>query len=156
MSCLASQRLTTDLETAPMTGITLPTSGPKGMLAIHGLASVTDTGAPVYCQQIVLYCWDQPSGSLTRKLWPPGPPATPAVSLDMPMQLTQATMASIWGTANGTEHLLVGGPMFNFSLTAGSTNTLPLHIHFTLQESVAGRAAQTYVLDKDVYPRVGS
>lgn len=147
-SALLSARLSADLAMAPLEGITLPDAGEPGLLGIHGITGVTDTGVAVWAKSVVLYRWDAPSASISRMDW------TQGVAQDVPSLLTLPQIRACFARPNGSLRRLSQGIVKEFSLSGTS---LPLKLHLLIQVQVpGGRPPERYVHDELIYLRNGT
>jgi hypothetical protein len=75
VATLALNRLAHDLSTTPVAGLSRASSNGATQLAMQRLLNVAADGNPVYAAQLIVVSWRSQDGRLTRKVWPPGPPA---------------------------------------------------------------------------------
>lgn len=147
-SALLSARLSADLSTAPLDGITLPDAVDKGLLGIHGITGVTDTGVAIWAKSLVLYRWDAPTASISRMEW------TQGVRQDLPTLLPLPQIRTCFAHPNRSLHRLSQGIVKEFSLSGTS---LPLKLHLLVQVQVpGGRPPERYVHDELIYLRNGT
>ena len=150
---LVGERLGGDLQRAPLCGISLPTPQDPGLLAVHGISAVTDTGAAVWENHLILYGWDSSQGSLLRATWagPAGVPLTQA-----PLRLTTAEIRNAMAQPLLSRRSLVQGILKEFSLTPTlGTDSLPLRLHLVTQMEVPGRPPERFELTKELTLRSG-
>ncbi|MCW5867667.1 MAG: hypothetical protein KIS61_10420 [Candidatus Eremiobacteraeota bacterium] len=147
-SALLSSRLSADLSTAPPEGIILPDASDKGLLGIHGITGVTDTGVAVWAKSLILYRWDAPSASISRMEWDQG------VVPDHPTVLPLQQIRNCFAHPNGSLRRLSQGIVKEFSL---SGTNLPLKLHLLIEVQVpGGRPPERYAHDQQIYLRNGT
>lgn len=144
-SAKLSALLCSDLQSAPLEGITLG----EEVVGIHGIAGVTDTGMAIWADHLVLYRWEQSSGSLDRMQW------TQDVRLDSPTGLDTAQIRNCFTVSrNNSLHRLSQGILKEFSLSGTS---LPLKLHLMVEVQVpGGRPPERYVHEQQIYLRNGT
>lgn len=137
----ASRWLLEDLQASAPGAISLPGTGPGPAVAcIHRLAGVSPDGTQIWEEQLVCYVWSAPAETLTRKTWPPAPPALGLVpGSASPLLLTPPQAQAVAVQRNGRERVLAHRLKL-FRLTGdGAGVTLPLHLKLEFAASVAGR-----------------
>ena len=150
---LASRYLVGDVQRSPMRGLVLPTPAHPGLLSVHGVSDLTDTGRAVWAPQLIVYRWEPAQRSLTRKVWPPGPPNLPALSATTPLRPTPDQMMSILDQSNSNRKKLVNGLLTHFALIVEGA-----HLQLTLETEAAvpGRPPETYRLVQSLALRNGA
>lgn len=138
-----SGRLVADLQTAPFEAVSFG----SGMVGIHGIAGVSDTGKPLWSDHLVLYRWDEPTASLTRMEW------TQGVTLDGPTVLEPTAISTCFKQPNSTARGLARGLLKEFSL---SGTQLPLKLHLVTELEVPGRDKERLVHDQVITLRNGT
>ncbi|MFN8611357.1 MAG: hypothetical protein U0931_27680 [Vulcanimicrobiota bacterium] len=140
-------RLVADLQSAPLEALTLPEANEKGLLGMHGITAVTDTGQPVYLDHLVLYNWEAATGSLQRLEWKQG------VQKNLPTVFSLSQIRQCFNRPNNGAHTLARGILREFSL---SGVCLPLKLHLLVEVPVPGREPQRYSHDQEIYLRNGT
>jgi hypothetical protein len=137
-----AERLGADLQRAPLSGIVLP--GRKGVLSIHPVAAVTDTGLAVWDTSLLLYAWSKDAGSLTRATWKP---ERTNMSLG-PFSPPEAEMVAALAAAPARQQL-VAGVLTDFALTRNGTAGTPLRLRVVTELNVPARGTERFELTRE-------
>lgn len=149
---LVAERLGADLQRAPLASLSLPTLGEPGLLAVHGVASVTDTAALVWDPKVVLYHWNRDDGSLTRSVWKP----TDRDATQGPYLMTSASIRAALAQPSVTRQRLVAELLKEFELSlSGGPDRLPLRLRLVGVLPVAGRDDERFELSREFTLRSG-
>lgn len=100
--------LTADLRQTKLPQVTLYSSSDRAALGLVRFSDrATSTGMLVWEQNLVAYSWHRPTGRLTRRLWPPQPPALSlTLSPGYPAQVTSDQLRQIAETEVTGQRLL--------------------------------------------------
>ena len=170
---VASSRLATDLQTTTLAGMVLPppdatppglvlgdssrrskaTGKVKQFVSLQPIDWVSDQGAKLWIQELVLYQWDPTQQSITRARWKP-PTAGPSdltLSADGPT-LPSATQIPILLSGSTLQRLAHGVVAFRFALEPDGS--LPLTLEMRLEQLVPGRAEpESFSMSRKFYMR---
>lgn len=133
---IASHRLSEDLQSAPPRSIGLPNG--SSYFYVQSVQKVTDTGKPVFSDQLILYSVDLAKGRLSRKLCKPAD-----LSLDGSSSYTPAQLADFSSNLAGSTRILFSDCLKEFELKAASLNTPELiQLKFHLQSNLGSYSVE--------------
>lgn len=129
---LALEKMVSDLLQGSASSVaTFPGAGPTDIagFAVQPLQGYTGAGLQVWQTNLVAYYWQPGLQTLTRKVWPPGPPTVLSVSLmdTQPVRISAGDFATLTSTHNSEERMLVEG-VTNFTLQTALGGGPPFNV----------------------------
>ena len=133
---IASHRLSEDLQSAPSRAIGLPNG--SSHFCVQSVQKVTDTGKPVFSDELSVYSVDLAKGRLSRKLCKPAD-----LTLDAPTNYTSTQLADFSNNLAGSTRILLKDCLKEFELKAAAPNTPELlQLKFRLQSNLGSYSVE--------------